>query len=115
MLIPSCLIVGLFLSKLQVYVTRLEIRGTLPPTQGTSPCDCMEYARTRSYHLLKEGRRVSAEVSGENAQSRVGGVGQRLLRLETASSQYLRMRGEGTRKIILRKILVNVLVMFILE
>ncbi len=39
-LIPSCLIVGLFLSKLQVYVTRLEIRGTLPPTQGTSPCDC---------------------------------------------------------------------------
>jgi hypothetical protein len=40
-LIPSCLIVGLFLSKLQVYVTSLEIRGTLPPTQGTSPCDRM--------------------------------------------------------------------------
>jgi hypothetical protein len=43
--------------------------------------------------FLKEGRGISAEVSGENALSRVGGVGQRLLRLETASSQYLRMRG----------------------
>jgi hypothetical protein len=34
-LIPPCLIVELFLSKLQVYVTRLEIRGTLPSTQSS--------------------------------------------------------------------------------
>src|SRR5437660_12734858 len=45
-LIPPCLIVGVFLSKLQVDVTRLEIHGTLPSTQSTSPCDSMWHART---------------------------------------------------------------------
>ena len=36
-LILPCLIVDLFLSKLQVEVTCLEIRGILPPTPSSRP------------------------------------------------------------------------------